>query len=297
MLNIVIFGPPGAGKGTQSARLTEKYHLIHLSTGDILRGEIESGSILGQEAKLLMDQGLLVPDEIVITMINNKLVQNSNATGFIFDGFPRTIHQAEALDRLLYAKGTGISMTLALDISNEELIQRIIKRGEELGRTDDQDLDTISKRITEYTSKTAPLKEYYSKQKKFFAIRGVGSIDEIFNSLCMAVESHYNPGQKQVYSAPPLPAVLPSVLAEKQVKKVEKKVAAKAATKTTKKLTKNVVKNVIKKVAKKTTKKTVKKAAKKTAKKLPAKKVISKKKNTSKKAPKKKAAGKKKTRR
>src|ERR1017187_9577807 len=191
MLNIVIFGPPGAGKGTQSEKLIEKYHLIHLSTGNILRGEIESGSILGQEAKLLMDRGLLVPDEIVITMINNKLLQNPGATGFIFDGFPRTIHQAEALDRLLYAKGTGISMTLALDISNEELIERIIKRGIEMGRTDDQDMDTISKRITEYNSKTAPLKEYYSKQKKFHPVRGVGTIEDIFNSLCRAVESHY----------------------------------------------------------------------------------------------------------
>lgn len=193
MLNLVIFGPPGAGKGTQSAKLVERYQLIHLSTGDILRGEIAAGTILGQEAKILMDQGLLVPDEIVITMINNKLAKNLNAKGFIFDGFPRTTAQAQALDKLLTAKGTQITMTLALEVSTEELTKRIIQRGMESGRVDDQDEKTIRQRVLEYNQKTAPLKDYYTSQRKFRSVSGIGSVDEIFSALCNKVDSEYVP--------------------------------------------------------------------------------------------------------
>ncbi|MBI2271765.1 MAG: adenylate kinase [Bacteroidetes bacterium] len=193
MLNLVIFGPPGAGKGTQSARLVERYQLIHLSTGDILRGEIDAGTILGQEAKILMDQGLLVPDEIVITMINNKLGKNPNVKGFIFDGFPRTIAQAQALDKLLTAKGTNITMTLALEVSTEELTKRIVQRGMESGRVDDQDEKTIRQRVAEYNQKTAPLKDYYTSQRKFRSVSGIGSVDEIFNALCNKIDAEYVP--------------------------------------------------------------------------------------------------------
>lgn len=188
MLNLVLFGPPGAGKGTQSARLIEKYHLVHLSTGDILRGEIASNTPLGLEAKKIMDQGILVPDEVVIGMISNKLDANADANGFIFDGFPRTQAQAAALDKLLEEKGTGISRMLALDVEDEELIRRILGRGKDSGRADDADPQIIRKRIEEYNAKTAPLINYYKAQDKFTAITGFGSVDDIFTKLCEAIE-------------------------------------------------------------------------------------------------------------
>jgi len=188
MLNIVLFGPPGAGKGTQSDRLIAKYHLIHLSTGDILRNEIANGTKAGLEAKKLMDQGILVPDEVVISMIESKVDANKNAKGFIFDGFPRTAAQAEALDRLLSSKGTSITMMLALEVQKEELIRRLLNRGKDSGRADDRDEEVISKRINEYNNKTAPLKDYYAKQNKFFGVHGVGSIDQIFDSLCKVID-------------------------------------------------------------------------------------------------------------
>ena len=191
MLNIVIFGPPGSGKGTQSVKLLEKYQLVHLSTGDILRNEIANGTLLGQEAKILMDQGILVPDGLVISMINGKLEKNANAKGFVFDGFPRTTAQAIALDRLLASKGKSITLTLALEVSNDELTKRILQRGEEMGRPDDQDESTIRTRIAEYTNKTAPLKEYYAKQHKFHGVSGVGTIDDIFHSLCNVINKNY----------------------------------------------------------------------------------------------------------
>jgi len=196
MLNIVLFGPPGAGKGTQATKLIDKYNLVHLSTGDILRGEIRAGTKLGIEAEKLMDQGILVPDDVVIEMINSKLEQNSNTKGFIFDGFPRTTAQAEALDNLLSKRGIQISMMLALEVDNEELTKRILLRGKESGRADDQDESIVRNRIAEYNNKTAPLKEYYSAQAKFHSVNGIGTIDEIFSSLCKIITDVRSAGER-----------------------------------------------------------------------------------------------------
>jgi adenylate kinase len=189
MLNIVLFGPPGAGKGTQSEKLIEKFQLIHLSTGDLLRSEIAQQTELGMQAKLLMDKGELVPDAVVIGMIRSKLEHNQQANGFIFDGFPRTAAQAEALDNLLSEKNTNISCMLALEVDNEELTKRLLLRGQDSGRADDQNEEIIRNRIKEYNNKTAPLKEFYSAQNKFHAINGIGSIDEIFNTLCTEISA------------------------------------------------------------------------------------------------------------
>jgi adenylate kinase len=183
MLNLVLFGPPGAGKGTQSENLISKYGLVHLSTGDILRSEIERGTSLGKKAKEIMDKGELVSDDIVIGMIEAKLDDNVNAKGFIFDGFPRTTAQAIALDDLLQKKGTGISGMLALEVEDNELLKRLLNRGQLSGRADDRNEDIIRRRILEYNTKTLPLKTYYSEQGKFHSIKGVGTIDEIFKSL------------------------------------------------------------------------------------------------------------------
>jgi adenylate kinase len=183
MLNIVLFGPPGAGKGTQSEKLIEKYGLVHLSTGDILRSEIARGTTLGMEAKQIMDRGDLVSDDIVIGMIEGKLDANPHANGFIFDGFPRTQAQAVALDDLLQKKGTAISAMLALEVDNEELVKRLLLRGKDSGRPDDANEEIIRNRVNEYNNKTLPLKKYYSEQAKFHSINGIGSIDSIFNQL------------------------------------------------------------------------------------------------------------------
>ena len=188
MLNIVLFGPPGAGKGTQSARLIEKYGLVHLSTGDLLRSEITAGTELGLKAKGLMDAGILVPDEVVIGMIDNKLSQNPGAAGFIFDGFPRTIPQAEALDRLMDSRGISISGMIALEVEEKELIARLLLRGQSSGRPDDQNQELIAQRVKEYNNKTAPVASYYQGQEKYHSVYGIGDIDAIFGELCRVMD-------------------------------------------------------------------------------------------------------------
>jgi adenylate kinase len=189
MLNLVLFGPPGAGKGTQSQNLIDNYQLIHLSTGDLLRSEITQGTTLGIEAKKLMDQGILVPDEVVIGMISNKLDSNNDAKGFIFDGFPRTVAQAEALDALLESKQSCISGMIALVVADDELERRLLLRGKESGRPDDANPEVIRKRIVEYNTKTAPVANFYKAQNKFYSIPGVGQIDDIFASLRQVINT------------------------------------------------------------------------------------------------------------
>jgi adenylate kinase len=188
MLNLVLFGPPGSGKGTQSAKLIEKYQLKHLSTGDILRGEIAAKTQLGLEAKKRMDKGELVSDDIVIGMIGNILKANKTAKGFIFDGFPRTTAQAAALDKLLTAQNTSISVMLSLEVEKEELVDRLLNRGKDSGRPDDQDINVIENRITVYNRETAIVADYYKAQGKLHSIHGMGSIEDIFNRLSEAID-------------------------------------------------------------------------------------------------------------
>jgi len=188
MLNLVLFGPPGAGKGTQSQKLIEKFQLIHLSTGDLLRGEITNGTKLGLEAKKLMDEGQLVPDEVVIGMISNKLKENPDVKGFIFDGFPRTVAQAEALDTLLETHNEHISGMISLEVDNDELEKRLLLRGKESGRADDANPEVIRRRIAEYQSKTTPVANYYNQQGKLSTVYGIGSIDDIFSKISEVVE-------------------------------------------------------------------------------------------------------------
>ena len=189
MLNLVLFGPPGAGKGTQAARLVEKYHLVHLSTGDIFRSNIKEGTDLGLLAKSYIDKGALVPDEVTIGMLEAEVNSNSNAKGFIFDGFPRTSSQAEALDVFLSSKGTEVSSMLALEVDENELIKRLLERGKSSGRADDQDAGIIKNRIQVYENETAVLKTYYANQNKFFGIEGEGSIESITLGLCKAIDT------------------------------------------------------------------------------------------------------------
>ncbi len=188
MLNIVLFGPPGAGKGTQAEKLLKKYHLVHLSTGDILRSELAARTKLGLEARKYMDKGELVPDVVVIGMIEGKIDSNAKAKGFIFDGFPRTKAQAKALDDMLKKKGTPITLMLALEVDKEELIKRLLLRGKESGRADDQDKSIIENRIKVYNKETTPVKDFYEAQKKYKGIKGMGSIEDIFERLCQAID-------------------------------------------------------------------------------------------------------------
>lgn len=189
MLNIVLFGPPGAGKGTQSARLIEKYGLVHLSTGDIFRANIKGETELGKLAKSYMDNGQLVPDEVTIGMLKDEAGKHPEAKGYIFDGFPRTQAQAQALDTFLDAKGKGIKVMLSLEVEEEELRKRLLLRGAESGRADDQDPAIIQKRIDVYNNETAPVKAYYDQQGKYRKINGIGEIETIFQHLCEAIEA------------------------------------------------------------------------------------------------------------
>jgi len=188
MFNLILFGPPGSGKGTQSERLISKYGLKHLSTGDILRSEIAGLTPLGLAAKSFMDKGQLVPDEVVIEMISSALDNNPQANGFLFDGFPRTTAQAEALDKLLTQKGTSIAVVLALQVSETELVKRLLNRGLTSGRSDDTKEDVILARLAEYEKKTAAVADHYKKYDKVVYIKGEGTIDEIFDSLSDAID-------------------------------------------------------------------------------------------------------------
>ncbi len=189
MLNIVLFGPPGAGKGTQSERLIEKYGLVHLSTGDVFRANIKGETELGKLAKSYMDKGQLVPDEVTINMLRSEVVKHADPKGFIFDGFPRTNAQAQALDEFLNEMNTGISVMLALEVEEEELKARLKKRAEVSGRADDADPAVIENRIRVYNQETSPVKDFYQAQNKFIGINGIGSIDEITDRLFKAIDS------------------------------------------------------------------------------------------------------------
>ena len=188
MFNLILFGPPGSGKGTQSEKLIAKYGLKHLSTGDLLRYEINHQTALGKEAQNFMDKGQLVPDEVVIGMISSALDDNPGCKGFLFDGFPRTAAQAKALDKLLKIKNAPIAVMLALDVSEEELIKRLLKRGQTSGRSDDNNENVIRARILEYRNKTAVVADYYKKFDKVVMVKGEGTVDEIFSRLCKEID-------------------------------------------------------------------------------------------------------------
>jgi adenylate kinase len=188
MFNLILFGPPGSGKGTQSEKLVEKYGLIHLSTGNLLREEIANKTPLGLEARKFMDQGQLVPDEVVIGMIDSSIEHHKEAPGFLFDGFPRTVAQAQALDKLLALKRTEIDIVLALEVGEEELVSRLLNRGKTSGRSDDTNEAVIRKRFSVYSNDTSPVADYYKKAHKFKAIAGEGSVNEIFAALRQAID-------------------------------------------------------------------------------------------------------------
>ncbi len=187
MFNLILFGPPGSGKGTQSDRLVAKYGLIHLSTGNMLREEIANKSPLGVEAKGFMDKGQLVPDEVVIGMVDSYFDKHKEARGFLFDGFPRTVAQARALDKLLELKKTSIAAVLALEVGEEELVKRLLNRGKTSGRSDDTNDSVIRKRFAVYQDETTPVAEHYKKARKFQSIKGEGTVDEIFSSISDAI--------------------------------------------------------------------------------------------------------------
>jgi len=191
MLNLVLFGPPGAGKGTHSVKLIEKYNLKHISTGDIFRYEINNKTELGIKANGFIAQGLLVPDEVVLEMLFNEMDKYNDVKGFVFDGFPRTIVQAEKFDEMLQFRKMPVSLVISLEVNEEELIKRLIKRGIETGRTDDTE-EVIRKRFEVYNKQTKPLLEYYRKQKILHSVYGIGGIQTIFENICKEIESEIN---------------------------------------------------------------------------------------------------------
>lgn len=189
MINIVLFGKPGAGKGTQAEFLKEKYDLTHISTGDVFRYNLKNDTELGKLARSYMDSGELVPDEVTIKMLEDEVGKNPDTEGFLFDGFPRTIAQAEALDVFLASKDWEVTATVALEADDEILVKRLLERGKTSGRADDQDEEKIRTRYQEYNEKTAPLMEYYNKQNKFYPVNGIGSITEITERLSKVIDS------------------------------------------------------------------------------------------------------------
>jgi adenylate kinase len=195
MLNIVLFGPPGAGKGTQSSSLIERYNLVHLSTGDIFRHNIKTGTELGVLAKSYIDKGQLVPDEVTIRMLESEVNSHPHAKGFIFDGFPRTQAQARALDSFLASRSTAITTMIGLEVPEEELRTRLAERAKTSGRPDDADPAVIQKRIDVYNAETAPVKEFYKEQGKYSEIYGVGSIESIFSAICKAIDEVHPAGK------------------------------------------------------------------------------------------------------
>jgi len=187
MINLVLFGPPGAGKGTQSEKLIHKYGFVHISTGDLFRWHTKNDTALGKRVKEIMNSGALVPDEITIAMLKEELDKNPQAKGFLFDGFPRTVPQAEALDRFMKENGTAIHHVIALDVTEEELRTRIAKRRTTDNRADDEE-EKLNKRITEYFSKTIHVLPYYESQGRLNTVQGIGVIDEIFKNICAVLD-------------------------------------------------------------------------------------------------------------
>jgi adenylate kinase len=188
MINIVLFGKPGAGKGTQAEVLKENFNLTHISTGDVFRYNLKNNTDLGKEAKEYMDKGELVPDELTIKMLQDEVEKHPDTAGFLFDGFPRTIAQAEALDKFLESKEWEVTGTIALEADDEVLVKRLLERGKTSGRPDDQDEEKIRFRYQEYNQKTAPLIEYYTNQNKFHPVNGIGSVAEITSRLSAVIE-------------------------------------------------------------------------------------------------------------
>lgn len=188
MINVVLFGPPGSGKGTQAVKMAEKYDLLHISTGDLFRNAIKNKTELGLKAIAYTDKGNLVPDEVTIGMMNAVIEENPSVKGIIFDGFPRTVKQAEALDEFLNSRNTPISRMLALEVSDEELVKRLLNRGKESGRPDDQDVKIIQNRIDVYNAQTLPVAGFYKNQDKLRNIKGEGTIEQIFGRICTELD-------------------------------------------------------------------------------------------------------------
>ena len=189
MLNIILFGPPGSGKGTQAVKLAEAYQLVHISTGDLFRSEMEEGTDLGKQANEFMSRGELVPDQVTIGMLRNKILAHREAHGFIFDGFPRTVPQAQTLDQLLSMLDQRIDALIMLDVPEEEVVKRILLRGQESSRTDDNNEEVVRTRYQVYLAKTAPIYNYYHERGKAFKVHGVGNIEDIFQSICEEIDS------------------------------------------------------------------------------------------------------------
>jgi adenylate kinase len=191
MFNFILFGPPGSGKGTQSVKIAEKYHLVHISTGDIFRKNIREKTPLGIKVQSIIERGELVPDSLLIEILEDALQQHSNAKGFVFDGFPRTIQQAHDLDAMLARKNESVSLVLALEVGDDEILKRLLKRAEKEGRKDDTK-EVIENRIQIYNSQTQPLIEFYKNKKKFQSLHGIGGVDEIFAGICKIIDHYIN---------------------------------------------------------------------------------------------------------